>query len=505
MLKDKYVLIIDDSDTIRTYLYNVLTQREALVDGASTGQDGLAKCTRQTYDLILLDLFLPDTDGIEVLKVIRETNDTSTIVMITGYGDIKTAIAAVQSGADGYIEKQDITSTLQDHVEFVYSLKRAMEFRAGLVAQKQLEQLRADFYAMVTHDLRNPTGLILMATGMLLNELDDPLSIQQHKLLSMIDNAANRLVRLITNYLDFAKIDAGYLRLDWGDVELLQVVETSVRFAQLQTQAKEQTLLLDVPSEPVYAWADGERLKQVLDNLLSNAIKYTQEGGQIMLQLRVEEGQAVFRVSDTGSGIPPEHLNGLFAKYHRVPGTTTRGILGTGLGLLIVKEIIEEHGGSVEVASEGIPGKGTTFTIRFPLQPDRSTAETKPQPEKVIEEDDPAADVIHDPEFRRFFWQETQKHLRVLQETLAKLNLAPDDRELIDKAHHASHILKDNTGTMRLDAMSKLMNRLDSILLQALRDSLVLTSDHLDELNQLIERIVVMAANEQAKSTGKEA
>ena len=304
MLSDKRILIIDDSDTIRTYLQNVLSQKNAYqVDGAATGQEGLAKCAAQLYDLILLDLFLPDTDGIEMLKQIRTTNETSTIVMITGYGGIKSAITAVQMGADGYIEKQNITSTLKDHVEFLYALEQAMDHRAGLAAQKQLELIRADFYAMVTHDLRNPTGLILMATDMLLNE--DPEPLQHEQLILMIEEAAQRLIRLINDYLDFAKIDAGYLRLDLAEVDLIPVVESSARFAYLKAHARRQNLVLDLPSDPVMAWIDAERLKQVLDNLLSNAIKYTPEEGQIALALGVEDDQAVLRVSDTGRGIRP--------------------------------------------------------------------------------------------------------------------------------------------------------------------------------------------------------
>jgi signal transduction histidine kinase/HPt (histidine-containing phosphotransfer) domain-containing protein len=488
MLNDKHVLIIDDSDTIRAYLQNVLTQRGAIVDGAATGQEGLAICDRQTYDLILLDLLLPDTDGIEVLQTVRVTNDTSTIVMITGYGGIKSAIAAVQLGADGYIEKQDITSTRKDHVEFMYFLEQAMEHRAGLVAQKQLEQIRADFYAIVTHDLRNPTSLILMATDMLLNEIGDSLSSQQHKLVSMIDDAASRLVRLISDYLDFAKIDAGYLRLDYGEVELRQVVESSVLFAELQAQAKQQTLTVDVPVEPVPAWADAERLKQVLDNLLSNAIKYTQEGGQITLWLGVEEGQAVFRVSDTGRGIPPEHLTGLFTKYHRVPGTATRGVLGTGLGLLIVKEIVEAHRGSVSVASEGIPGKGVTFTVRIPLQREVSA---------VPIEESMAEDFAQESEIREFFWTETQRHLLTLQDALAGLRLAADDRELLDTACHASHTLKGNAGAMQLKTIHELAAQLDDMLQQAARNCLVLTPTHLDGLERLLGRIFSIADSEQ--------
>jgi signal transduction histidine kinase/HPt (histidine-containing phosphotransfer) domain-containing protein len=506
MLHHKHVLIIDDSDTIRTYLENVLTQKGAfVVDGAATGEEGLARCAAQAYDLILLDLLLPDTDGIELLKNIRTRNEVSTIVMITGYGGVKSAITAVQMGADGYIEKQNITSTLKDHVEFLYALDQAMEHRAGLFAKKQLEQIRADFYAMVTHDLRNPTSLILMATDMLLNEDSEP--PQQQQLIYMINQAANRLVRLINDYLDFAQIDAGFLRLDVGEVDLIQVVESSAGFAHLQAQARQQTLVLDVPPGPVSAWVDAERLKQVLDNLLSNAIKYTPEGGQITLRLAVEEGQAVFSVSDTGSGIPPQHLPRLFAKYHRVPGEATRGIVGSGLGLLIVKEIVEAHGGTVQAASEGIPGKGTTFTVRIPLQRDQVMAQSVRLPPKTDHEPEPAiekdmtGDLAQDPEFRRLFWEETRKHLSVIQDALAEPSLMSDDRNLLDKARQASHTLKGNAGAMQLSTLYELAAQLDNTLQQAAKGSLVLTPAQQRDLLQLLDRIVSMAANGQDSET----
>jgi DNA-binding NtrC family response regulator len=174
--KGKRVLTIDDAETIRTYLRNVLASKGAVVDGAATGQEGLAMCARQTYDLILLDLLLPDVDGIEVLKTIRAADNTSTIVMVTGHGGIRSAIAALQMGADGYIEKQDITSTARDHIEFLYALMQAIDHRAGIVAQGQLEKIRADFYSMVTHDLRSPSSVILTSVQMLTDNLGEPLT-----------------------------------------------------------------------------------------------------------------------------------------------------------------------------------------------------------------------------------------------------------------------------------------------------------------------------------------
>ena len=176
--------------------------------------------------------------------------------------------------------------------------------------------------------------------------------------------------------------------------------------------------------DPVPAWIDAERLKQVLDNLLSNAIKYTPQGGQITFRLRVEEGQAALSVSDTGRGIPPQHLTKLFTKYHRVPGDATRGILGTGLGLLIVKEIVEAHGGTVQVVSEGMRRErdqrspsGFHFNRQAqPIKPPPS--DQLPSLEPIVEEDIVTEELTQDPEFRKLFWEETQKQLSVLREAL---------------------------------------------------------------------------------------
>ena len=295
----------------------------------------------------------------------------------------------------------------------------------------------------------------------------------------MIDDAAQRLFRLINDYLDFAKIDAGYLRLDLAEVDLIQVVESSARFAYLKAQARRQHLALDLPPGPVMAQADAERLKQVLDNLLSNAIKYTPERGQITLALRVEGEQAVLQVSDTGRGIPKAALPQLFTKYHRVPGEATRGILGTGLGLLIVKEIVEAHGGSVQVASDGVPGSGSVFTIRIPLRYDPAAI----QPTAEARDENPPQDVEDDPELRQLFWEEAGRHLAVLQDALSGPRLLGDDRALLDTARRASHTLRGNAGTMRLSTLYEWAAQVDKTLQEAAAGSLALTQTHLDMMS----------------------
>jgi len=374
VIKDKRTLAVDDSAAIRSYLRTILTSQCASVDVAASGREALEMyASDERYDLIMLDLILPDMNGIEILEHIRQEDDETTVVILTGVGGVKSAIATVRRGADAYIEKQDI-AVGSDLTEFFYVLEQALEHRAGLVAQRHLQEVKTDFYSMVTHDLRNPASGILTAIQVLLEGGTGPLTPEQIELFRIIQQLANKMLGLVNNYLDFAKIDAGYLHLNLGDVELREVVEASAHLVRLQSQSKNQTLTLDLPPDPVPARADAERLLQVLDNLLSNAVKYTPEGGRITVQLRVEDDQAlsadrqaVFRVSDTGVGIPPAQLPALFTKYHRVPGEATLGISGTGLGLLIVKEIVEAHGGTVRAESEGVRGKGAMFIVSIPL------------------------------------------------------------------------------------------------------------------------------------------
>ena len=130
---------------------------------------------------------------------------------------------------------------------------------------------------------------------------------------------------------------------------------------------RRQSLLIEMPEEPVLADADGQKLEQSVENLLSNAIKYTPDEGQITLSLATDDISARITVRDTGAGIDPSLIPGLFAKYHRLPGQATRAAGGTGLGLLIAKEIVEGHGGTITVQSTGVPGEGTSFVVEIPL------------------------------------------------------------------------------------------------------------------------------------------
>lgn len=368
-LSGQRVLTVDDSRAIRTFLEEMLAPHVQSVAVAADGAQARAAFgSGGAFDLVLLDLLLPDVDGMELLRELRRIDADCAIVMITGAGGVHSATAAVLDGADGYIEKQHLT-TAGENAQFFYALAQSVEHRAGVVAARRLEAMKADFYSMVTHDLRNPAGNTLVALKMLLSGKVGPLEPKQQRFAELALRSAEKFVSLINDYLDYAKIDAGYLRLERVECDLAEIIRSSADQAMTQAELRRQRIDVSVP-ERMPALVDARKLEQVFDNLISNAIKYTPDGGTITISAESTGSRATIRVADTGQGITPAQLGQLFSKYHRVPGQDAAKIQGTGLGLLITKEIVEAHDGTTRAESTGVPGDGSVFVVEIPLRPD---------------------------------------------------------------------------------------------------------------------------------------
>ncbi len=366
-LAGKRVLIVDDSATVRTFIAALLREHGVQVEGVATGRECLDRLDMDPtcYDLVLLDLILPDTDGIQVLREIRSRTEEPTVVVITGMGGVRSAIASVREGADGYIQKEDV-SVGGDHEAFLYWLEQAMERRAGILAARQLEAVKAELFAIVAHDLRSPTNTIQLALDLLTDPATGSLNETQQELVHTLAQASHRLHELINDYLDFIGLQSGKLQLEFDWVDPRTLLEESVRMAQIRARLNGQQIQVETDRAPSRIWADGRRLKQVFDNLIVNALKYTPEEGTIWIRLWQEGDRMFFQVQDTGIGLDPELIPHLFDKFRRADNPAVREIQGTGLGLFIVREIVEAHGGTVWAESPG-PGQGSTFTVAVPV------------------------------------------------------------------------------------------------------------------------------------------
>jgi CheY-like chemotaxis protein len=215
----------------------------------------------------------------------------------------------------------------------------------------------------------------------------DPVADEQAR--DMIDRQVRHMARLIDDLLDVSRITCGKIQLRPKRIDLASVVARAVDSCRPLIESRNHHLEVELPPEPVTLFADPTRLEQVLANLLHNAAKYTEAGGQIWLTTAVEGDAVALQVRDTGIGIPPHMLGRVFDLFMQGHPTLDRAEGGLGIGLTLVRRLMEMHGGRVEVYSDG-PGKGSTFTVRMPL-PKGEVAEPAPAPQKPAEVQVPAA------------------------------------------------------------------------------------------------------------------
>ncbi len=382
MLSELTILTIDDSATVRHYLRRVLSQRGATVEGADTGRAGIDAASGRVFDLILLDLMLPDMNGIEVLREFRAANDETAVIVLTGEGGIKAATAALQQGADGYIEKQEATSG--DTEAFLYQLHKAVERRRALVAertlraelaekveqlkiseQKALEANRAKsaFLANMSHELRTPLNAIL-GFVQLLNR-DENLTERQLEVLGIINRSGEHLLGLINDVLSISKIETGRLTLNEHAFNLRALLDSLRDMLTIRAQSKGLYLVFELSEElPEVVRGDEGKLRQCFINLIGNGIKFTESGG-VMLRVEWEDGILRCVVDDTGHGIADDEQTRLFEPFVQTE-SGRKSLEGTGLGLAITRNFIRLMGGDVSVSSQ--IGRGSSFLFKARLE-----------------------------------------------------------------------------------------------------------------------------------------
>ena len=233
-------------------------------------------------------------------------------------------------------------------------------------AEREAENAKEDFFALVSHELRTPLTAILGYVELLLGDDGDALPTEHARHLAVVERNAQRLLRLVGDLLFAAQVERGSLLLEPGTVDLPQLVRDAVALARPRAEECDIALTVEVaPLGPCLG--DRDRLAQVLDNLLSNALKFTPPGGRVAVRLRARGGIARLELQDTGVGIPEEELPKLFDRFYRAANASTGAVPGLGLGLMIVRAIVEGHGGTIAIDSE--VGRGTTFVVELPLRP----------------------------------------------------------------------------------------------------------------------------------------
>jgi PAS domain S-box-containing protein len=262
----------------------------------------------------------------------------------------------------GYIGScVDVTERKQAEAE----REKLAEEQAARAVAEAASRSKDEFLALVSHELRSPLSAILSYAHLL---RVGPVDIDAiNRAVTVIERNAKAQIQIIEDLLDSARITTGKLRIEPALIKLVPVLQAAVDTVRPAASAKGVTLVLDCEPKPTEALGDPARLQQIVSNLLTNAIKFTPEGGRVSLAMKHDADQIRIIVSDTGEGIEPGFLPFVFQRFSQADTSSARRFGGLGLGLSLVKDLVELHGGTISAQSEGV-GRGATFTVTFPAR-----------------------------------------------------------------------------------------------------------------------------------------
>jgi len=367
--KNIKILIVDDDVNVRKTFSKILKLKGYTVEGAGSYSEALSSVKAQFFNIVIIDVRLPDASGLELLKAIRELNEDIVPIMATAYASVSSSIEAVNQGAYSYITKPvDMDQALMIIERAVEKQRLSMENRRLLQELKsaneklkELDKRKSAFVANVSHEFKNPLTTIKESLSLVVDGAAGEINSKQKKVLTTGKDNIERLLRLVMDLLDLSKIESGKMEMKREEIDLVSLVNGIVSQYEGEISKKKQAFKKDIPQKLGSIWADKDKLTEVIINLLSNAIKYTPSGGNITVKLEEKEKEVRFEISDTGPGIPKEHFQSVFDKFERI---TAEKEEGTGLGLPIAKDIIELHKGKIWVESES--GKGSKFIFVLP-------------------------------------------------------------------------------------------------------------------------------------------
>ncbi len=379
------LLIVDDNEDNRTVLARRLEKQGHWAVTAASGPEALTILAEQPFDLVLLDIMMPEMDGYEVLSLIKAKPETQRlpVIMISALDEIDSVVRCIEMGAADYLPKPFNPTLLRARVGASLREKRArdreLRYTAALSESyarlKELEQLRDDLTNMIVHDLRTPLTSVL--SGLQTVPLVGDLNPTQTEMLDIAVDGGETLLGMINDLLDVEKMEQDSVPLALTTLTASGLIQRAC--AQVALLAAASSLALDgsASSDLPPLIGDADKLTRTLVNLVGNAIKFTPAGGTVSVRAdRDDSDSLLFSVRDTGEGIPPEDFSRIFEKFGQVQSRQAGRKMSTGLGLTFCKLAVEAHGGRIWLDSA--PGEGTVFYFTVPLAAPSSAASFLP-------------------------------------------------------------------------------------------------------------------------------
>jgi PAS domain S-box-containing protein len=379
------VLVVEDNPDMNRFMAQCLSSSCDVIC-AFDGREGLEKAARFRPALIVSDMMMPVMSGVEMIAEIRKRPELQTmpVLLLSATADEDLVVKLLDEGAQDFILKpflekdflvrvRSLIAAGQVRAAANHSLAREHAAREAAERQKHLiDKLRVaaesanrakdEFLAMFGHELRNPLSPIVTALQLMKLQGADE---KTERARTVIERQVNHLIRLVDDLLDVSRIARGKVELKCELVDMADIVGKAIEMASPMLEQRAHALRVDVPRNVLHVDGDPTRLSQVVSNLVTNAAKYTPPGGQISIGAEPLEGQVVLRVRDSGIGIPPDVLPNIFDLFVQERQAIDRSQGGLGLGLTIVRNLVERHGGSVSAHSEGV-GRGSEFIVRLP-------------------------------------------------------------------------------------------------------------------------------------------
>jgi signal transduction histidine kinase len=408
------ILLVDDEPKNLAVLETVLNNPNYRLVRAESADQALMALIVEEFALMVLDIQMPDMNGLELAQMIKQRKRTASlpIIFLTAYySDESHVVEGYSTGAVDYLHKPINPTILRSKVAVFAELyrktrecnlanrtlsaevaerRRTQEELSVLaqeleerVAQRTSELERAitdlqqaesalreadrrkdEFLATLAHELRNPLAPIRNAIQIL--HLKGSTREDWQSAADVIDRQSRQMTHLVDDLLDISRITRGKLALRMQPVKLREAIEGAIETSRPLIGARGHQLKVDLPEEDLILNGDLTRLSQILSNLLNNAAKFTEPGGTISLSAKRDSGEVLISVKDNGAGIPAEVMPRVFQMFAQFDGHIDRSQGGLGIGLQLVKSLVEMHGGTIEASSAGA-GQGSEFVVRLPL------------------------------------------------------------------------------------------------------------------------------------------
>jgi len=367
------ILIVDDNPTNLKVLYEYLTEQRHHVLVAEDGETAIEQAQYSLPDLILLDVMMPGIDGFETCRRLKEIAATREIpvIFMTALADTPFIVNGFTVGAVDYLTKplqhEEVKVRIASHVQ-IRRLQKELrkEIEVRLLAERELRQANADkdrFFEIISHDLKNPMNGALHFSEVLLEAAREKKDPTLEEIAKIVHESTTSVSRLVFDLLEWAENQMSRIEVQPKSLDLGDLLQRNIALAGILARQKQINIVNKVGA-PVRIHADERTIDTVIRNLLSNAVKFTPVGGQVEIAARTEDKEVTVSITDSGVGITSKNLLNLFQLGEKVSTYGTGGETGTGLGLLLCKEMVDKNGGRIWAESK--TGKGSTFSFTVP-------------------------------------------------------------------------------------------------------------------------------------------